>query len=165
MRATKDTAAGRRYLNLQREARRTSRPTDELIQLYALECFLDRLTRSEFAENFVLKGGVLLAALDARRPTRDIDFAARAIDNDTNAVTNGLDLPDENSVRNAERISWVAGARDGVAGVQVGERQKDLGKRAAELLGQISETADPAAASPLYRRHCLSTPIMQIKSI
>ena len=86
MRATKDTAAGRRYLNLQREARRTSRPTDELIQLYALECFLDRLTRSEFAENFVLKGGVLLAALDARRPTRDIDFAARAIDNDTNAV-------------------------------------------------------------------------------
>jgi hypothetical protein len=34
--------------------------------------------------------------------------------------TNGLDLPDENSVRNAERIGWVAGARDGVAGVQVG---------------------------------------------
>lgn len=86
MRATKETAAGRKYLDLQREARRTTRPTDELIQLYALECFLDRLTRSEFAENFVLKGGVLLAALDARRPTRDIDFAARAIDNDTNAV-------------------------------------------------------------------------------
>jgi hypothetical protein len=86
MRATKETPAGRKYLGLQREARRTSRPTDELIQLYALECFLDRLAHSEFAENFVLKGGVLLAALDARRPTRDIDFAARAIDNDTNAV-------------------------------------------------------------------------------
>jgi hypothetical protein len=41
-RATKETAAGRRYLDLQREARRTGRPTDELIQLYALECFLDR---------------------------------------------------------------------------------------------------------------------------
>ncbi|MDB6011504.1 MAG: hypothetical protein JWL65_3754 [Gammaproteobacteria bacterium] len=86
MRATKETTAGRKYLELQREARRTGRPTDELIQLYALECFLDRLTHSEFVQNFVLKGGVLLAALNARRPTRDIDFAARAIDNDTNAI-------------------------------------------------------------------------------
>jgi len=45
MRATKETIAGRRYLELQREARRTDRPTDELIQFYALECFLDRLAR------------------------------------------------------------------------------------------------------------------------
>ncbi|MBS0416183.1 MAG: nucleotidyl transferase AbiEii/AbiGii toxin family protein [Proteobacteria bacterium] len=86
MRATKETTAGRKYLELQREARRTNRPTDELIQFYALECFLDRLARSEFSANFVLKGGVLLAALNARRPTRDIDFSARAIDNDTDAV-------------------------------------------------------------------------------
>jgi len=83
-RATKDTLAGRQYLDLQREARRTGRPTDELIQLYALECFLDRLTRSKYAGNFVLKGGVLLSALDARRPTRDIDLAAHALEN-TNA--------------------------------------------------------------------------------
>jgi hypothetical protein len=81
-RATKETTAGKRYLDLQREARRTGRPTDELIQLYALECFLDRLVHSNFADNFVLKGGVLLAALDARRPTRDIDLSARALDND-----------------------------------------------------------------------------------
>jgi len=86
MRATRETAAGRKYLGLQREARRTGRPTDELIQLYALECFLDRLTQSGFAENFVLKGGVLLAALNARRPTRDIDLAAQAISNDTEPV-------------------------------------------------------------------------------
>ena len=86
MRATKETTAGRKYLELQREARRTDRPTDELIQLYALECFLDRLAHSEYVQSFVLKGGVLLAALNARRPTRDIDFAARAIDNDTDAV-------------------------------------------------------------------------------
>lgn len=66
MRATKETTGGRKYLELQRAARRTGRPTDELIQLYALECFLDRLTHSEFAQNFVLKGGVLLAALNAR---------------------------------------------------------------------------------------------------
>jgi hypothetical protein len=85
-RATKETTAGKRYLDLQREARRTGRPTDELIQLYALECFLDRLVHSNFADNFVLKGGVLLAALDARRPTRDIDLSARALDNDAAAT-------------------------------------------------------------------------------
>ena len=85
-RATKDTLAGRRYLDLQREAKRAGRPTDEFIQLYALECFLDRLTRSNFADNFVLKGGVLLAALDARRPTRDIDLAARALENSTAGI-------------------------------------------------------------------------------
>jgi predicted nucleotidyltransferase component of viral defense system len=86
IKATKGIVAGRRYLDLQREAKRTARPTDDLIQLYALECFLDRLVRSKFADKFVLKGGVLLAALDARRPTRDIDLAARAIDNSVTEV-------------------------------------------------------------------------------
>jgi len=85
-RASNDTLAGRRYLDLQREANRTGRPTDELIQLYALECFLDRLVHSKFADTFILKGGVLLAALDARRPTRDIDFAAREIENSAEKV-------------------------------------------------------------------------------
>jgi len=59
MKADRSSVAGSRYLDLQRKARATGRPTDELIQLYALECFLDRLTRSAFAKNFVLKGGVL----------------------------------------------------------------------------------------------------------
>lgn len=75
------SVAGARYLDLQRKARQTARPTDELIQLYALECFLDRLTRSEYSQQLVLKGGVLLAALDARRPTRDIDLAATTLRN------------------------------------------------------------------------------------
>jgi predicted nucleotidyltransferase component of viral defense system len=75
------SVAGARYLDLQRKARQTGRPTDELIQLYALECFLERLTRSEYAQKLVLKGGVLLAALDARRPTRDVDLAATALRN------------------------------------------------------------------------------------
>lgn len=85
-RATRDTEAGRRYLDLQRMAKHTGRPTDELIQLYALEAFLDRLAHSAYADRFVLKGGVLLAALEARRPTRDIDFAARALENDASTV-------------------------------------------------------------------------------
>ncbi len=67
-RATRDTIAGRRYLELQRQAKRAGRPTDELIQLYALECFLDRLGRSKYASNFILKGGVRLAARRVKRP-------------------------------------------------------------------------------------------------
>ena len=89
-RASNATLAGRRYLDLQRAAKHTGRPTDELIQLYALECFLDRLVHSKFADTFILKGGVLLAALDARRPTRDIDFAARAIENTTEKVLSAV---------------------------------------------------------------------------
>jgi Nucleotidyl transferase AbiEii toxin, Type IV TA system len=89
-RASKETLAGRRYLDLQREAKRTGRPTDELIQLYALECFLDRLVHSEFADTFILKGGILLAALDARRPTRDIDFAVRVFENSAEKVLSAV---------------------------------------------------------------------------
>ncbi|WP_408629871.1 nucleotidyl transferase AbiEii/AbiGii toxin family protein [Amycolatopsis aidingensis] len=40
---------------------------------YVLERFLYRLSRSPYADHFTLKGGLLLATLDARRPTRDGD--------------------------------------------------------------------------------------------
>ncbi len=85
-RATKETEAGRRYLELQRKARHSGRPTDELIQLYALEGFLDRPARSAYVDRFVLKGGVLLAAMDARRPTRDVDLAAHDLENSATDV-------------------------------------------------------------------------------
>jgi Nucleotidyl transferase AbiEii toxin, Type IV TA system len=75
-RPTRASEAGRVYLDLQNLARRSSRPTEELHQLYVLECFLDRLTRSPYADRFVLKGGVLLAAYEMRRPTRDVDLCA-----------------------------------------------------------------------------------------
>ncbi len=75
-RPTRATTAGSAYLDLRRHASTTGRATDELLRLYGLEGFLDRLVASPFADQFVLKGGVLLAAFGARRPTRDIDFAA-----------------------------------------------------------------------------------------
>ncbi|MFI9581999.1 hypothetical protein ACIHCQ_09160 [Streptomyces sp. NPDC052236] len=61
-RPTRATEAGRTYLDLQNLARRSGRPTEELHQLYILECFLDRLVHSALADRFVLKGGVLLVA-------------------------------------------------------------------------------------------------------
>jgi len=60
--------------------------TDELLKFYALEGFLARLAVSEFADDFVLKGGVLLAAYAARRPTRDVDLQANNMSNDDESV-------------------------------------------------------------------------------
>lgn len=74
--------AEQRYRDLQRLARNTGRNTHELLTLYALEGFLSRVAESQYKKLLVLKGGVLLAALDHRRPTRDIDFAGIDLNND-----------------------------------------------------------------------------------
>lgn len=58
-RPARATAAGRAYLDLQNFDRRDRRPTDELLQIDALEGFLARLAASEHADGLVLKGGVL----------------------------------------------------------------------------------------------------------
>lgn len=55
-------------------------PTQEYLIRHTLESFLDRLTRTAHAEDFVLKGGILLAAYGVRRPTKDADANAVGID-------------------------------------------------------------------------------------
>lgn len=85
-RATHADVAGARYLALQRIARAQLRPTDELLQLYVLECFLRRLSRSPHRDRLILKGGLLLAAFDLRRATRDVDLLALRIGSDPDAV-------------------------------------------------------------------------------
>jgi hypothetical protein len=70
------TAAGRAFNDLRTLAKRQGRPTDELLVLYVLERFLFRVARSPSADRLVLKGGLLLAVLDARRATRDADLLA-----------------------------------------------------------------------------------------
>jgi hypothetical protein len=83
---TRGTPSGDAYLDLQNEARRVGRPTQELLQLYVLEGFLARLAASDVRESFVLKGGVLLAAFGSRRPTKDVDLAGIDVANDTATV-------------------------------------------------------------------------------
>lgn len=51
-------------------------PTAEYLIRHALEAFLDRLTRTRHQDDFILKGGILLAAYGVRRPTRDVDSEA-----------------------------------------------------------------------------------------
>jgi hypothetical protein len=85
-RPTRDTPAGRAYLDLQNRARREGRGTQELLTLYVVERWLARLGTSQYADQFILKGGMLLAAFDARRPTADADALARNFPNDEGTV-------------------------------------------------------------------------------
>lgn len=83
---TKGTTAGQAYLALRSGARSAGRTTAEYLRLYALEGFLLRLALSPHRNRFVLKGGVLLAAYELRRPTADVDLAAVQTSNDVETV-------------------------------------------------------------------------------
>lgn len=83
---SRGTAAGRAYLDLQKWARRDKRGTQELLTMYVVERWLARLSRSSYTDDFVLKGGMLLAALGNRRPTVDADALARNMPSDQDSV-------------------------------------------------------------------------------
>lgn len=68
------TTSGAVFQDIRKLARKEGRSTDELLVFYVLEAFLRRLASSRYAGRFTLKGGLLLATLDARRPTRDGDL-------------------------------------------------------------------------------------------
>jgi len=85
-RPSRHTSAGRAYLDLRALARRDGRPTDEVLVLFVLERFLYRLSLSAHRERLVLKGGMLLAVFEERRPTRDVDLLARATRNNVETV-------------------------------------------------------------------------------
>jgi predicted nucleotidyltransferase component of viral defense system len=75
--ASKNLAASvhQRLLNVARE---TGRPFNEVLQYFAMERVLYRLSRSPHADSFVLKGALLFRVWDVpdSRATRDIDFLA-----------------------------------------------------------------------------------------
>lgn len=85
-RPQRSTPAGRAYLDLQRLARRSGRSMQALLPMFASERWLARLAASPHRFRFVLKGGVLLAALGNRRPTQDADLLALNIANDHDTV-------------------------------------------------------------------------------
>lgn len=74
----RDLAASVRQ-RLLNQSRAQGRPFQELLQYFAMERFLYRLTQSPFADRFILKGALLLTAWRApmARPTIDIDLAGR----------------------------------------------------------------------------------------
>jgi hypothetical protein len=70
------TSVRQRMLN---KARQENRPFQELLQYYAMERFLYRLSVSSFADRFILKGALLLRVWHAplARPTMDIDMLGK----------------------------------------------------------------------------------------
>lgn len=75
---------------LQNHARATKRPFQELLQYYAMERFLYRLSTTPHRARFVLKGALMLHVWDAplARATKDLDFLGRL----------------DNSLENLERV-------------------------------------------------------------
>lgn len=86
------------FRTLQAKARSTASktgaptPTQEYMIRHLHESFLDRLLRSGHGDDFVLKGGILLAAYGVRRPTKDAD--ANAINADVSPQHLGLVVAD-----------------------------------------------------------------------
>ncbi|MFT3892393.1 MAG: nucleotidyl transferase AbiEii/AbiGii toxin family protein [Anaerolineales bacterium] len=61
---------------LRNQAEIAEKPFVEILQYYAMERFLYRLSKTKYADKFILKGGLLFYVWDLplRRPTKDIDF-------------------------------------------------------------------------------------------
>ncbi len=64
---------------LQNKAKEIDRPFAEVLQYYGIERFLYRLSKSKYADRFIIKGALLFIVwqIPQRRTTLDIDFLAR----------------------------------------------------------------------------------------
>ena len=70
------------------KAKESSRPFNELLQYFAIELFIYRLSKSPYADRFILKGALMFSAWcgPASRPTMDIDLLGK-IDNRLEVIT------------------------------------------------------------------------------
>lgn len=84
-----------------------------------------RLARSPHASDFVLKGGVLLAAFAARRPTRDIDFQAAGFPSDVDEV-----ISRARDIAGIEREDGIVFDLDSIRGTTIRDEHHYTGVRA-----------------------------------
>lgn len=119
------TPAGDASIAIRRLARQAGGDVQELMTLYALEGLLARIALSEHRDDFVLKGGVLLAAFAARRPTKDIDLQATRLTGDPEEVAErvriiaALEVADGLAFDLASVIAMTIREEDEYAGVRV----------------------------------------------
>ena len=87
MTPTKNPAASVRQRLLNR-SRNEGRPFNELLQYYAMERFLYRLSQSDFVNSFILKGALMLRVWRAPefRPTMDIDLLGKTSNDEAQVV-------------------------------------------------------------------------------
>lgn len=76
------------HQRLLNKAKESFRPFNELLQYFAIERFIYRLSKSSYADRFILKGALLFSAWcgPASRPTMDIDLLGK-IDNRLEVIT------------------------------------------------------------------------------
>lgn len=88
MSTTKNIAASVRQKLLNR-ARSDKRPFAELLQYYAMERFLYRLSQSTHSKHFILKGALMLRVWESPefRPTMDIDMLGKTSNDEANIVS------------------------------------------------------------------------------
>lgn len=69
------------------QARTDKRTFSELLQYFAMDRFLYRISISDYADSFILKGALMLQAWKSPvfRPTMDIDMLAHRISNEISA--------------------------------------------------------------------------------
>ena len=62
--------------------------SQEVLQMFLLERVLDRLSKSEYRDNFILKGGLLISSMIGitERTTMDMDATVTGINMDENEI-------------------------------------------------------------------------------
>ena len=110
MNSLKNIAASVRQRLLNR-ARNEHRPFNELLQYYAIERFLYRLAQSAHADQFILKGALMLRVWRAPelRPTMDIDLLGRSVTEEYRLVEQirdilAVDVEEDGLAFNADSI-------------------------------------------------------------
>ncbi|NIZ90295.1 nucleotidyl transferase AbiEii/AbiGii toxin family protein [Kineococcus rubinsiae] len=150
-----DPAVARaKYLACQRQARTLGRTTASIQTLYALECFLRRLTMTDYASHFLLKGGVLLAAYDVRRPTKDVDM--QVVDHPLDADYLRRVVHAVAAVQVSDGMTYLSdditidAIREGTDDLYVGHRVRfDATLASARLRMQLDiSTGDPVSPAP-----------------
>jgi len=139
--------------------------TQELLQLYLLEAPLRRLAGSSHNQNLVLKGGVLLAALGDRRPSKDVDLQARQLTNDAETTIRVICeiaelAADDGAVFDTEATNAeLIREDDGYQGYRVrmpaslATANLKLARRHQRRGPDRAQPAAGATALPAYRRH------------
>ena len=84
---------------LKNEAERLGKPFAEILQYYAMERFLFRLSKTKYAAKFILKGGLLFYVwnIPLRRSTKDIDFRGYVVNSRENLFQIFREVIDESA--------------------------------------------------------------------
>jgi len=130
-----DASIKARLKNIAKEYKKTF---NLILRLYMQERLLYRLSVSEYKDNFILKGGLLLFSMSGfiGRPTRDIDFLAYQISND---------MKDINEVfRKICKVEYNDGIVFNSNSVSVEEIKKDAehGGKRVKLIGHLGKAKE-----------------------